>query len=67
MADQSITALQIRIPAALDAELNRMSSEAGISKNAMMLVLMQLGKRLYSAEVRIVSECGTPLGAALTT
>ena len=44
--EQTTICMQIRIPASLDAELNSMCREAGISKNAMMLVLMRLGKRL---------------------
>ncbi len=54
--EQLTNSLQIRIPAALDAELNSMSKEAGISKNAMMLVLIRLGKRLYNADVKIIPE-----------
>lgn len=49
--EQTTVCIQIRIPATLNAELNSMSKEAGISKNAMMLILMRLGKQLYNAEV----------------
>lgn len=54
--EQTTICMQIRIPASLDAELNSMCREAGISKNAMMLVLMRLGKRLYDADMKVSLE-----------
>ena len=51
--EQTTICTQIRIPVHLDAELTNMSKETGISKNAMMLVLIRLGKRLYDAEIKI--------------
>ena len=54
--EQTTVNSQIRIPAKLDAELTYMSKAAGVSKNAMMLILMQLGKRIYNADVKIFLE-----------
>ncbi len=51
--EQVTVNMQIRIPANLDTELNSMCKEAGISKNAMMLVLMRLGKRFYDADIKV--------------
>ncbi|WP_294857342.1 hypothetical protein [uncultured Oscillibacter sp.] len=54
--EQVTVSMQIRIPVNLDTELNSMCKEAGISKNAMMLVLMRLGKRFYDADIKVSLE-----------
>ena len=42
-----ITATQIRLPAGIHAFIQQEAERTGISQNALMLMLMELGKRVY--------------------
>jgi hypothetical protein len=52
---------QIRMPEALNDRLTALSNETGISKNSVMLMLMQLGLKLYNApQVQVFTYPGPP-------
>jgi hypothetical protein len=49
---------QIRLSKALHEYIQAKSSEAGISKNAVMCVLMDLGKKIYESDVTLHDPSG---------
>jgi hypothetical protein len=58
MKEQRMESTQIRIPQNVFNEIRLQSSKAGISQNAFMLILFQLGMKVYSGEciIRIQDE-----------
>ena len=50
-----MVALQLRLSDEIHEEINRISEELGVSKNAAILLLMRLGKKLYDADVQITA------------
>jgi hypothetical protein len=56
--EQKTVATQIRLSESLYSYIQAKASELGISQNAMMCILIDLGRKVYSADLAVYDPSG---------
>lgn len=52
--EQTTIQVGLRVPEHINARLEKKAEAVGISKNALLMVLIDLGMRVYDGDIRII-------------